>query len=106
MPRLLIATQGETESRFLAYAERSNGAVQAQVAESGFINAPGKVIPKVPGLPIIELEFISAALLDQSVEEIEKDALFSDDMTRISQKVLGQTAQAWRSRLNFTPSFS
>ena len=86
--------QGETESRVLAYTERSNGAVQAQIAKSGFINAPGKVIPKVPGLPTIELEDISAALLDQAIEGIEKDTLFSDDMTRIGQKALGQKALA------------
>jgi hypothetical protein len=39
------------------------------------------------------LEDISAALLDQAVEGLEKDTLFSEDMTRIGQKALGKTAQ-------------
>lgn len=82
--------QGEAESRILAYAEQSHGAVQSQIAKSGFINAPGKVVPQVPGLPTIELQDISAALLDQAIKGFEKDNLFSDDMTRIGQKALGQ----------------
>lgn len=80
--------QGEAEVRILAYAEESGGSVQACIAKSGFINAPGKVVPKVPGLPTIELRDISAALLDQAIKGFEKDTLFSDDMTRISQKAL------------------
>lgn len=68
--------------------------MQAQIAKSGFINAPGKVVPKVPGLPTIELQDISAALLNQVTEGFEKDTLFSDDMTRIGQKALGQESQA------------
>lgn len=63
--------------------------MQTQIAKSGFINAPGKIVPKVPGLPTIDLQDISAALLDQVIEGFEKDTLFSDDMTRIGQKALG-----------------
>lgn len=68
--------------------------MQAQIAKSGFINAPGKVVPKVPGLPTIELTDISAALLKQVTDGFEKDTLFSDDMTRIGQEALGQESQA------------
>lgn len=87
-------TQGEAESLILAFAEQSNGALQAQIAKSGFINAPGKVIPKVEGLPVIELQDISAALLDQVVGGFEKDTLVSDDMTRIGRKALGKEVEA------------
>lgn len=82
--------QGEAESRILAYAEQSHGVVQSQIAKSGFINAPGKITPQVPGLPTIELAHISAALLNQAVEGFEKDTMLSDDMTRIGQKALGK----------------
>ncbi|KAG8163065.1 hypothetical protein KVR01_007543 [Diaporthe batatas] len=64
-----------------------------RIAKSGYILSPGKVAPNVPGLPSIQLEDISAALLDQAVEGLEKDTLLSDDMTRIGQKALGKTAQ-------------
>ncbi|KKY33100.1 putative nucleoside-diphosphate-sugar epimerase [Diaporthe ampelina] len=64
-----------------------------RIAKSGFILTPGKVAPPVPGLPSIQLEDISAALLDQAVEGLEKDTLFSEDMTRIGQNALGKTAQ-------------
>lgn len=57
------------------------------------MSAPGKPIRNVPGLPIIELEDVSAALLDQAVEGFDKDTLLSDDMTRIGQKALGRPAQ-------------
>lgn len=68
--------------------------MQAQIAKSDFINAPGKVVPKVPGLPTIDLQDIAAAMLNQVVEGFEKDTLVSDDMTRIGQKALGQEPQA------------
>lgn len=80
--------QGEAERRVLEYAQRFNGAVQACIAKSGFINGPGKVNPNVPGLPTIELEDIAAALLGQVVEEFEKDTLFSDDMIRLGKAAL------------------
>lgn len=64
--------------------------MQSQIAKSGFIKAPGKVVPQVPGLPTIELQDISAALLNQAVEGFEKDTLFSDDMTRLGQNSLHQ----------------
>ncbi|KAL9620131.1 MAG: hypothetical protein Q9160_005337 [Pyrenula sp. 1 TL-2023] len=80
--------RGEAESRILELAEQSNGVVQAGVAKPGFITAPGKVIPNIPGLPKIELHDIAAALLDQVVNGFEKDTLSNDDLTRIGQKVL------------------
>lgn len=74
----------------LAYAKESQGAAQSQIAKSGFIKTPEKAVPQVPGLPTIELQDISAALLNQAVEGFEKETLFSDDMTRIGQHSLEQ----------------
>lgn len=79
--------QGEAEAQILEYAEQSNGKVQSQIAKPGFITAPGRVMPNVPGLPKIELTDIAAALLDQVVNGFEKDTLSNDDMIRIGQKV-------------------
>ncbi|ROV96504.1 hypothetical protein VMCG_07781 [Cytospora schulzeri] len=81
--------RGEAESLVLEFAEQSNGKVEAQVAKSGIIATPDRVLPNIPGLPKIELTDIAAALLDQVVNGFEKDTLYSDDMTRIGQKVLG-----------------
>lgn len=60
------------------------------MTKSGFINAPGKVVPNVPGLPKVELQDVAAALLDQVVNGFEKDTLLNDDLTRIGQKTLGE----------------
>ncbi|KAJ4419623.1 hypothetical protein N0V82_004818 [Gnomoniopsis sp. IMI 355080] len=84
--------RGEAENRILEYAEQSKGVVQACIAKSGFVNAPGLTAPNVPGLPTIELETIAAALLAQAMNGFEKDTLFSDDMTRIGGKALAE----WR----------
>lgn len=83
-------TQGEAESRILEFAEESKGLVQSCVTKSGFINAPGKVAPNVPGLPLVELQDIAAAMLDQVVNGFEKDTLSNDDLVRIGKKALGE----------------
>lgn len=81
--------QGEAESRILAFADESNGLVESCITKSGFINAPGKVMPNVPGLPLVELQDIAAAMLDQVVNGFEKDTLSNDDLVRIGKKALG-----------------
>lgn len=83
-------TQGEAESRILAFAEESKGLVQSCVTKSGFISAPGRVAPNVPGLPLVELQDIVAAMLDQVVNGFEKDTLSNDDLVRIGKKALGE----------------
>lgn len=86
---LRVALQGEAESRILAMAEESTGQIQSCVTKSGFINAPGRLMPNVPGLPLVELQDITAAMLDQIVNGFEKDTLSNDDLVRIGKKALG-----------------
>lgn len=68
--------------------------MEACVIKSGFINAPGKAVPNVPGLPKVELQDVAAALLDQVVNGFEKDTLLNDDLTRIGQEALGEQQKA------------
>lgn len=51
---------------------------------------PGKVMPNVPGLPLVELRDIAAAMLDQVAIGFEKDTLSNDDLVRIGKKALGE----------------
>lgn len=90
-PRLADSggVQGEAEVRILEFAEQSKGLLQSCITKSGFINAPGRVVPNVPGLPLVELQDIAAAMLDQVVNGFEKDTLSNDDLVRIGQKALG-----------------
>lgn len=46
--------------------------------------------PNVPGLPLVELRDIVAAMLDQVVNGFEKDTLLNDDLVRIGKKALGE----------------
>lgn len=82
--------QGEAESLILALADESKGLIQSCVTKSGFINSPGRVAPNVPGLPLVELRDIVAAMLDQVVNGFEKDTLSNDDLVRIGKKALGE----------------
>ncbi|KAI0593184.1 hypothetical protein F4775DRAFT_608201 [Biscogniauxia sp. FL1348] len=82
--------RGEAESNILAYAEQSNGAVQACVAKPGIIDSPGREKRTVPGVPNIELCDISAALLDQVVNGFEKKALSNEDMIKAGRKALAK----------------
>ncbi|KAG9235753.1 putative nucleoside-diphosphate-sugar epimerase [Amylocarpus encephaloides] len=88
--------RGEVENRVLAYAKESNGAVVSCLAKPGLIKRPGQtaisggIFPAIAravlGVPSVELIHISATLIDQAVNGIEKDALLCDDMTRIGSK--------------------
>ncbi|KAJ0120089.1 nucleoside-diphosphate-sugar epimerase [Diaporthe amygdali] len=80
--------RGEVETDILEFAEQSKGAVQSCITKSGFIKGPGKVVPEVPGLPLVELQDITAAILDQVINGFEKDTLSNDDLVRIGQKAL------------------
>ncbi|KAK3325133.1 hypothetical protein B0H66DRAFT_599319 [Apodospora peruviana] len=91
--------RGEAENRILAYAQKSNGAVEACVAKPGLIGGEGKatgflmeamkpVIRVLAGLPTVDVREMAAALLDQVVNGFEKEPLASDDLTRIGKKVL------------------
>lgn len=62
--------------------------MQSCITKSGFINGPGKVVPGVPGLPLVELQDITAAILDQVINGFEKDTLSNDDLVQIGQKAL------------------
>ncbi|KAK7752894.1 hypothetical protein SLS62_005053 [Diatrype stigma] len=86
----LALLRGDIESRIVAYAEQSNGAVVSCIAKPGMIAAPGRDLPDIPGVPKIELRNIAAALLEQAVGGFEKDILSNDDMTRIGQKALAE----------------
>jgi hypothetical protein len=46
------------------------------------------ILRAVLGVPSVELTHISATLIDQAVNGIERDALLCEDMTRIGSKVL------------------
>lgn len=82
--------QGEAETRILAYAEQSNGAVEACVVKPGMIDAPGKENRILPGLPNIDLRAFAATLLDQVVNGFTKDTLTNDEMVQIGKDVLAK----------------
>ncbi|UNI16968.1 hypothetical protein JDV02_003349 [Purpureocillium takamizusanense] len=95
--------RGNAESRVLDLAKQSNGSVETGIAKPGLIDAPGKmgVATKFAvgigrafiGLPLIDVRVLSAALLDQAVNGLDKDTLLNEDMERIGQRVLeGDTA--------------
>ncbi|KAI6091829.1 hypothetical protein F4821DRAFT_225682 [Hypoxylon rubiginosum] len=94
--------RGEAESRILAYAQQSNGKVDARIAKPGLIEAEGKtgVLVNVAktigrtliGLPKVHVREISATLLDQAVNGFQKDTLLNEDLVKIGQRVL-QTQQ-------------
>jgi hypothetical protein len=81
--------QGELEDTILEYGNQSNGKIQALIAKPGFIAAPGRDPPPVPGLPNLQLRDIAAALLDQAINGFEKNILSNDELTDIGQKDLG-----------------
>jgi len=83
-----LVIQGETETLILEYAEQRPGLIESAIAKPGFITAPGRDPPPVPGLPNLRVQDLAAALLDQVVNGFEKDTFFSDDMTRLGQRVL------------------
>jgi hypothetical protein len=68
------------------------------IAKPGLIRKPGQttlsggigpwILMTVLGVPSVELVHISATLIDQAVNGIEKEALLCDDMTRIGSKIL------------------
>jgi hypothetical protein len=80
------------------YGKNSKGEVEACVAKPGLIKKPGQttlsngifplILRTVLGVPSVELIHISATLIDQAVNGIEKEALLCEDMTRIGSKVL------------------
>jgi nucleoside-diphosphate-sugar epimerase len=86
--------RGETESRILAYAEQSNGAIQSCVVKPGIIDSPDREKRIIPGVPNIGLHVIAAVLLDQIINGFEKDTLGNDDMIRIGQRVIGEQQAA------------
>lgn len=72
--------------------------MEAGVAKPGLIDAPGKMGAAMKfavgigrafiGLPLIDVRVISAALLDQALNGLEKDTLLNEDLARIGQRVL------------------
>ncbi|CAG8962332.1 hypothetical protein HYFRA_00005387 [Hymenoscyphus fraxineus] len=90
--------RGLVESKVLKFAKESNGTVIAAVAKSGLIDAPGKTgaVMKVVqtigrtiiGLPKVDISEISATLLKQAVEGIDKEILLNEDLVRIGRGVL------------------
>jgi hypothetical protein len=70
------------------------------VVKPGLIKKPGQtalsggifplILRTVLGVPNVELTHISATLIDQAVNGIEKEALLCEDMTRIGSKMLAE----------------
>jgi hypothetical protein len=80
--------------------------VEASVAKPGLIDAPGKTGPWMNivqtigrsfiGLPKIDVREISATLLDQAVNGLDKETLSNEDMIGIGQKILAaQEQETW-----------
>ncbi|OTB03678.1 hypothetical protein M426DRAFT_321606 [Hypoxylon sp. CI-4A] len=84
----MLLMRGDVESKVLAYARQSDGAIEACIARPGFVDAPGKTPPNVPGLPHVELRDLAAALLDQVLHGFDKDTLLNDDLSTLGQKAL------------------
>ncbi|KAJ7644755.1 hypothetical protein FB45DRAFT_987977 [Roridomyces roridus] len=80
--------RGDAESKILAFAEQSNGAIQASVVRPGMILAPERETRNIPGIPTIERVDFVAAMLNQVKNGFEKDTLMNDDLVRIGQKVV------------------
>lgn len=81
-----LAHQGALEELVLEFAKQSEGKIEACIAKPGFITTGGRTPPPVPGLLSVALEHVSAALVDQALNGIEKDTLSNDDLIRIGQE--------------------
>jgi len=90
--------RGETENQILAFAASHPGQVDVTVAKPGLILQPGNafhwvrswLLWFVASLPSVGLNEISAAMLEQVVNGIEKDPLMNDDLVRIGQNILSE----------------
>ncbi|GAW14980.1 hypothetical protein ANO14919_043880 [Xylariales sp. No.14919] len=90
--------RGEAETRILKCAQESKGTVEACVVKPGLIEDSSKtgmltkavrsVGTAVLGLPKVDLQEISAALLDQVINGFDKDTLENEDLVRIGQRSL------------------
>ncbi|PQE33672.1 hypothetical protein CJF32_00010841 [Rutstroemia sp. NJR-2017a WRK4] len=90
--------RGEAENRVLAFAQASNGSVEASVAKPGLILAPGRQGPvtqvlstigrAIIGLPKVDVSEISATLLDQAINGFTKETLENADLVEIGQRKL------------------
>ncbi|KAJ7616120.1 nucleoside-diphosphate-sugar epimerase-like protein [Roridomyces roridus] len=79
--------RGDAESKILAFAGQSNGAVEACVVRPGLIQAPEREVRNVPGVPNVERVYFVAAMLDQVKNGFDEDTLRNDDLVRIGQRV-------------------
>lgn len=93
-----LRLRGEVETTLAKYAAESNGEVEFAAARSGLITTTGASISKaVAGIvaalgvfKVITAGEISAALISQVVNGIEKDPLGNDDLVRIGRQVLAE----------------
>lgn len=77
--------------------------MEASVAKPGLIDAPGKTGPLMNivqtigrsfiGLPKIDVREISATLLDQAVNGLDRETLSNEDMVGIGQKIIAAQEQ-------------
>lgn len=83
----------------IEYANNSQGSIQACVAKSGLIGAPNRsiftsiartIFCTAIGLPRVELGEISATLIDQAVNGIQKETLLNEDLVNIGGKILAE----------------
>ncbi|GAW19355.1 hypothetical protein ANO14919_088410 [Xylariales sp. No.14919] len=94
--------RGEAETLILKCAQESNGTVEACVAKPGLIEDPkdprfwtktaknyGRMLF---GIPKVSVQEIAAALIDQTVNGIDKDTLENEDLVRIGAKALAAQA--------------
>ncbi|KAK5990105.1 hypothetical protein PT974_08369 [Cladobotryum mycophilum] len=91
--------RGKTETDILDIARNSGGAVEVVVAKPGLIRDSDTgylkrgvqgVFTTLIGVPLIELDQISATLIKQATKGIEKETLVNEDLVKIGQEVLDQ----------------
>uniref|UniRef100_A0A8H7NJK5 NAD(P)-binding domain-containing protein n=1 Tax=Bionectria ochroleuca TaxID=29856 RepID=A0A8H7NJK5_BIOOC len=90
-----LLMRGDVETKILNYATASNGTVEAQVTKTGIIEDPAQLsavsklgrafLRSLVGLPMINVDVIAAALLDQAINGFEKDTLLNEDLVRIGE---------------------
>lgn len=104
-----MVMKGETESRILEYAQKSNGSVEVCIAKPGLIGGQGafrsvwmgaiKTVGRALSskMPVIEVEEAAAALLDRAVNGFEgREDLFNEDLVRIGRGFwMGRLKGGW-----------
>lgn len=96
--------QGGVETRVLDFAKNSNGTIETCILKPGlirdsqqgnmFINAFQNIATTFISLPIIYLDEVVAALLNQATKGFEKETLENADIARIGKEELVEREEA------------